>query len=270
MNYDTNDFDKDVIERSQTIPVLVDFWAAWCGPCRVLGPVLEKLAQESDGRWALAKLDTEKFPAIATNYRIRSIPNVKLFADGQVKDEFVGALPEAQVAEWLRKALPSKYGAQLDGARHLLRENRPTEAREILEFIVAAEGDNDHAIVLLAQTYLGSDPEQAVKSVESINLGAPSFAEAEAIRTLAAMLTRAELRDSFPEDPVRDPYLAAIDKMRSNSFDGAIKGFIDLIRKNRYYDDDGSRKACIAIFNLLGEEHQITRTYRSALSAALY
>ena len=270
MNYDTNDFDKDVLERSHTMPVVVDFWAAWCAPCRVLGPVLEKLAQESDGQWALVKLDTEKFQAIAANYGIRSIPNVKLFADGQVKDEFVGALPEAKVAEWLRKVLPSKYGAQLEGAKHLLGENRPTEAREILEFIVAAESDNDHATVLLAQTYLGSEPAQAVKTVESINLGSQGFGEAEAIRTLAAIFRRAELRDSFPEDSVRDLYLAAIDKVRSNSFDGALEAFIDLIRKNRYYDDDGSRKACIAIFNLLGEDHQVTRTYRPALSAALY
>ena len=82
MEYDTNDFEKDVIERSHAIPVLVDFWADWCAPCKVLGPILEKLAREGDGRWELAKLDTEKFPAVATKFGIRSIPNVKLFVAG--------------------------------------------------------------------------------------------------------------------------------------------------------------------------------------------
>ena len=270
MKYDTDDFDKDVIDRSHSIPVLVDFWAAWCGPCKVLGPVLEKLAGESDGRWELAKLDTERFPAVATKYRIRSIPNVKLFVDGQVTEEFVGALPEPKVAEWLREVLPSKYNVQLEGAKSLLRRNSLTEAREIFEFIVAAESDNDQARLLLAQTHLGSDPKLAAKTVDSIKLGSKSFEGAEAIGTLAALLERAESQDSFTLDSVSDLYVAAIDKMRSNNFDAALDGFIEVIRKNRYYDDDGSRKACIAIFNVLGEDHQITKSHRSALSAALY
>ena len=270
MNYDTNDFDKDVIERSDTIPVLVDFWAAWCAPCKVLGPILEKLARESNGRWDLAKLDTEKFPAVAAKFGIQSIPNVKLFIDGQITEEFVGALPESKVVEWLHKALPSKYGAQLEGARSLLRQNRPIEAREILEFVVATESDNDQAISLLAQTYLGSDPENAAKTVNSIKLGSQRFEEAEAIITLAALFKRAEARDSFTLDSVKKLYVAAIDKVRSNDFDSALDGFIEVIGKKRYYDHDGSRKACIAIFKLLGEGHQVTRRYRPALSAALY
>ena len=270
MEYDTNDFEKDVIERSHTIPVLVDFWAAWCEPCTVLGPVLEKLARESDGRWELAKLDTERFPAVATKYRIRSIPNVKLFVDGQVTEEFVGALPESKVAEWLRKALPSKYDVQLEGAKSLLRRNSLTEAREILEFIIAAESDNDQARLLLAQTYLGSDPKLAAKTVDPIKLGSQSFEGAEAIGLLAALLERAESQDSFALDSVGDLYLAAIDKVRSNNLDSALDGFIGVIRKNREYDDDGSRKACIAIFKLLGEADQVTRTHRPAFSAALY
>ena len=270
MNYDTNDFDKDVIERSHTMPELVDFWAAWCAPCKILGPILEKLAGESDGRWELAKLDTEKFPAVASKFAIQSIPNVKLFVDGQVTEEFVGALPESKVADWLRKALPGKYDAQLEGARSLLRQNSLIEAREILEFIVAAESDNDQAFLLLAQTHLGTDPERAARTVDSIKLGSQSFEEAEAIRLLAAMFKRAEAQDSFALDSVRDLYLTAIDKVRSNDLDGALDGLIEVIRKKRYYDDDGSRKACLAIFKLLGEDHEVTRRYRPALSAALY
>ena len=270
MNYDTNDFEKDVIERSHVIPVLVDFWADWCAPCKVLGPVLEKLAHESEGRWELAKLDTEKFQAVAAKFGIRSIPNVKLFVDGQVTEEFVGALPESKVAEWLRKALPSKHDAQLEGARSLLRQGLPAKAREILEFIVAAESDNEQAVLLLAQTHLGSDPKLAVKTVDSVKLGSQSFEGAEAIRTLATLFERAKAQDSFAPDPVRDLYVTATDKVRSSDFDAAVDDFIEVIRRERRYDDDGSRKACVAIFTLLGEEHEVTRKYRSALSAALF
>jgi putative thioredoxin len=270
VRFDTNDFDNDVIGRSHTVPVLVDFWAAWCAPCKVLGPILEKLARESDGRWELAKLDTEKFPAVASRFGIQSIPNVKLFVDGQVTEEFVGALPESKVTDWLRKALPGRYDAQLEGARSLLRQNSPIEAREILEFIVVAESDNDQAFLLLAQTHLGTDPEHAARTVDSIEMGSQSFEEAEAIRLLAAMFKRAEAQDSFARDSVRDLYLTAIDRVRSNDLDAALNGFIEVIRKKRYFDDDGSRKACLAIFKLLGEDHEVTRRYRPALSAALY
>lgn len=270
MDYDTDDFDKDVIERSYTVPVLVDYWAAWCAPCRVLGPILEKLAGESGGRWELVKLDTEKFPAVAAKYRIQSIPNVKLFVDGQVADEFVGALPESKVVEWLQTALPSKYVAQLDGARSLLSENRTAEAREILEFVIATESDNDEAVSLLAQTYLGSDPELATETVDSIKLGSQRLEEADAVRTLAALVKRAEAEDSFTLDSVRSTYLTAIDKVRSNHLDAALDGFIEVIRKKRYYDDDGSRKACVAILKLLGDDDEVARRYRQTLSAALF
>ena len=195
---------------------------------------------------------------------------MKLFVDGQIRDEFVGALPETQIVEWLHKAIPSKYEAQIEGARHLLTDNRPVDAREMLEFVVAAESDNYHALTLLAQTYLGSDPDQAVKIVENINLGSQGFEEADAIRTFAEMFKRAEYRDAFSHDAVRDLYTSSIAKVRSNDFVGALDGFIEVIKKHRNYDDDGSRKACIAMFKLIGEDHEITRKYRPMLGAALY
>ena len=188
MAFDTDDFEKDVIARSYDVPVLVDFWAEWCGPCKVLGPVLERLAQRSAGEWELAKLDTDKHPAIAARYGIRSIPNVKLFVDGEVANEFVGALPERTVEEWLKNAVPSKYRAQLEGARQLLLEDRAGEAREMLRPVVAAEPENHQAAALLAQALFGSDPEEALRTVEPIRLGSDYYEVADAIRTLDAAL----------------------------------------------------------------------------------
>ena len=270
MTFDTDDFARDVIERSSTIPVLVDFWAAWCGPCRVLGPILEKLANEHEGEWALAKLDTEAHPQIAAQYGIRSIPNVKLFIDGQVSDEFVGALPEPRVVEWLGKAIPSRYRAQLAGARQLLSDHGAAQALEMLRPIVAAEPDNDEALVLLARAVLHSDPDEAGRSVESIQLGSRHFEEADGIKALVAMFARIDGPQSVPEDPVRDDYLRAMSKARSGDFEAALEAFIGVVRRNRYYDEDGARKACIAVFNLLGDDHEATKQFRSSLSSALY
>ena len=103
--YDVQDFQKDVIERSKETPVLVDFWAAWCAPCLMLGPVLEQAADEANSAWVLAKVDTERFPQDAMNYGVRSIPNVKLFINGEVVDEFIGAIPKPAVVDFMSKAL---------------------------------------------------------------------------------------------------------------------------------------------------------------------
>lgn len=99
-------FQEAVIEASHRKPVLVDFWAPWCGPCRVLGPTLKKLAQESKGAWRLVKINTDSFQELSRQYRIQSIPAVKLFYQGEIVGEFVGALPEASLRRWLAEHLP--------------------------------------------------------------------------------------------------------------------------------------------------------------------
>ena len=102
---DVKNFETEVLEQSKKHPVLVDFWATWCAPCRMLGPVIEEAAQEANGTWTLAKVNTETMPEIAMKYGVRSIPNVKLFVNGEVVDEFVGAIPKAAINDFMDKAL---------------------------------------------------------------------------------------------------------------------------------------------------------------------
>ena len=115
--YDTDDFEKDVIEASHEGPVVVDFWAPWCGPCRILGPTLEKLADEQQDRWTLAKLNTDVYPQFARRYGVQGIPSVKLFRGGEVVDEFVGAMPEPMIRRWLDEALPGVEKGQASAVR---------------------------------------------------------------------------------------------------------------------------------------------------------
>ncbi len=267
--YEIQDFTRDVLERSRTVPVVVDFWAEWCGPCKVLGPVLERLAAKSNGRWALAKIDTDAHQEIAARYGIRGIPNVKMFVDGNVVNEFTGALPEPMVAQWLEKALPNKFRKDIDRAEQLFRSGDAEGAKKVLEDVLSKEVGNHHAMVLLARNRVFSEPGKAMELVQSIEEDSEHFPLAEAITTIGDLLRKRDHSETLPEDPVREAYLEAIERLAHQQFDQALEKFIGVIRENRFYDDDGSRKAVIAIFRILGDEHEITLNHRRDFGSAL-
>ena len=269
MTVDVKDFEQDVVQRSFSTPVVVDFWAEWCQPCKLLGPVLEGLATRSNGDWVLAKLDTERLPEVAARQGIRGIPAVKLFVDGQVTHEFVGALPQAQVEFWLKQSLPSKHRRQVQAAEHLVADGKETEAKAVLERVVDAEPENEKARAELGRLLLFDDPARAAQLVEMIEVG--EFAEiAEAIRTVAHCALFLAGPDPTPAGEGREEYLKGVRALLDQDFDSALSHFIETIRKDRNYDDDGARKACIAIFKTLGEEHTITQKHRREFSSALY
>jgi putative thioredoxin len=268
--HEITDFQKDVIERSRTIPVVVDFWAEWCGPCKTLGPILEKLAEKSAGSWVLAKVDTDAHQEIAAQFGIRGIPNVKLFSDAKVLDEFTGALPEYAIVKWLEKALPNKYQKEIFRAQDLILEDKVVKAQTILESVLKHDPENHHARVLLARTYISSDPEKAVVLVEGIEEHSEYYPMADAVRTVGLMLRKLSEPFLLEENVVKSTYLEATAALARDDLGGALEKYIEVLRANRYYDDDGPRKACIAIFRILGDDHPTTQKYRRAFSSALY
>ncbi len=262
------DFQRDVIEKSGTVPVLVDFWAEWCGPCKVLGPVLERLAGEAGGKWILATLDTERHPRVSADWGVRSIPNVKLFVDGAVVDEFTGALPEGAVRQWLARAIPAPSAKTVAAARALLGRN-DAGAAALLEGVVAAEPGNAEARVVLARALLLTDTRRAVELVAGLEEPLLSD-DIDTIATVARLRDLVDGKAGLPESPVRAAYLRAAADLLSGAWDAALDAFIGIIRDDRQYDDDGSRKACLAVFRILGEEHEITLRHRREFGSALY
>jgi len=268
MNYEVQNFQKDVIDKSFDKPVLVDFWAEWCAPCRMIGPVLEKLAEENKDNWELAKVDTDKNQDIAMKYGVRGIPNVKLFRNGEVINEFTGALPEPAIKEWLKKSIPSKFSDQIEHAKVLLKKGNVSDAKVLLEEIYKGDINNSDVKVLLAKILLFDDFKEAIRLLQNVDSNLDNIELAQAITTIAELLQREH--SSFTDSEVREKYLSAIDTIRKKDFDSALEKFIEVIRTDRTYDDDGARKACIAIFKFLGEENEITLRHRRDFGSALY
>jgi putative thioredoxin len=270
MPVDVTDFQQQVLERSRDKPVVVDFWAPWCGPCRILGPVLEKLADESPD-WELAKLNTDDNPVVASQYGIQGIPAVKLFVNGEVADEFVGALPEPAVRQWLERALPSETKSRLEVATAALNAGETALAEELLAQVLAAEPANPTALVLTARAVALRDPESAARLVAGVDAASVGLHQVkEAVETVAHLARLVSGAESVAEAPGRDVYLEACRALVSGDLDAALRGFVATVRTNRSLDEDGPRRACIAVFSLLGEQHETTLAHRRAFEMALF
>ncbi len=256
------DFKTAVIEKSFEKPVVVDFWAPWCAPCRILGPVIEKLAAEQSGKWELVKLNTEEDYDVSEQYNIRSIPNVKMFHKGEVIAEFMGALPRTAIERWLEEHLPDSRREGL--ALILSRLNGEGGAPE-LEAFVAQNPDIAEARLALARLIVYNDPERAAALVQPIRLGDKLAEYAEDLRILA------ELMSVEPDDsPAGRLIGGARQALRRKDNETAIKNIIEAATVDKSYADDLPRRAAIALFRLWGPQDALTKNYRWRFDMALY
>lgn len=266
MGYEVKDFNNDVIEQSKTIPVLVDFWAEWCGPCRILGPTLEKLADKYEDRFKLVKLDTDHNQEIAARYGIRGIPNVKLFINGEVADEFTGALPESAVEQWLKKVIPGKNAQDIEIVKEMLNKGENGSASLMLKDLLKKDPQNSELKILLAKTLLFEDPEKAESLAIESELDVDNSDLVDSIKTIVHLFSL----NGINGNDAASVYKSAIEELKRRNFDTALEKFIAVIKTDRSLDDDGARKACIAIFKFLGEDNEITLKHRRDFGSALY
>jgi putative thioredoxin len=275
----TATFEQAVLERSKTVPVLVDFWAPWCAPCRALKPILEKLAVEFDGRFALAKVNTDESPEVASRYGVRGIPNVKAFVGGALVDEFTGALPESGVRAFLQRLIPSES----ENLRRAAAANRAqgdiAAAEAGLREAVALDPANldariDLAAMLVArEDYAGAEDELAAVPEEARDDRATAIAAKIALwrrgQSLPDLATLKSQVDARPED--LDARLGYADRLAAEGrFAAALDELIEVVRRDRGERRERARKTVLALFGMAADQPDLVGQYRRKLAGALY
>jgi putative thioredoxin len=277
-------FAKDVIEASREVPVIIDFWAPWCGPCKTLGPMIEKAVLAAKGKVRLVKIDVDQNQMIARQLRIQSIPAVFAFHNGQPVDGFVGAVPESQIKSFVQRlaalAGESPIDQTLNAAAQAMDEGALEEAAEAFSSVLEVEPQNPKALGGLAKVFVTQgNLDQARAVLDQVN---PDHAQDPAVTGAEAALSLA--RQALPSSEV-DGLTAAVEADANNHqarFDlslaligqgareAAVDHLLEIVKRNRAWEDEAARKQLIKLFEAFGPMDPLTQQARKRLSSILF
>ncbi|HSB90792.1 MAG TPA: tetratricopeptide repeat protein [Anaerolineales bacterium] len=271
LDVDESTFEREVIQRSYEVPVVVDFWAAWCGPCRVLGPILERLAIEAGGGFRLAKVDVDANPRLAIRFGVQGIPAVRAFRQGEVAAEFVGAQPESAVRRFLERIAPSEAAQAIENAASLLATRHWPEAEAAFRAVLEQDEANSRAALGLTQALLMLGRGSEARALLGRFPPGQEWATAERLKPLAEVL--AGLKDDEDEEPA-DPLDAQLRQaarlIGRGNLPAAMDGLLDILRQDKSYRKGLPKDLLLALFTLLGEGDPLTREYRDELASVLF
>ena len=279
-NVSMQNFQNLVLEKSINKPVLVDFWADWCQPCQTIMPMLAKLAEEYGGKFELAKVNADQEQELAAHFGIKSLPTMKLFYQGQIVDEKVGAAPESEVRAMIDKHIVSESDQFMQAAMMAYQQGQTEQALELLNTALAKDPDNAELKVTIAQiVHAQGDTESATALLDSLDEDGNKLdgaiklrAEIRLAEQLADLPDITEIDQRLEKDPL--DLEALLYKSRHltahNDFDGAMQCLLTIVRTDRSFQDDIGRSSLLELFDLLGGEHPSVQTYRRKLFTLLH
>ncbi|MGM3409464.1 thioredoxin [Ralstonia holmesii] len=275
----SQNFAQEVIETSRQVPVLVDFWAPWCGPCRTLGPMLEKLEAEYAGKWKLAKINSDENPELSAQFHVRSIPYVVAFVDGKPVDQFVGVLPEAQLRAFLDRVIPQPAEVAYREGLAASQAGETAHAREAFQNALAFDPGFDAARFELVNLLLDSGDVHA--SQGEFALLSPKAPQDERYAPLETRLKATERADTLPDagalrtvveaEPgnlqarldLAQQYIAGQD------YEAALEQLLAIVERDRTFRDDLARKTMVSVFDMMRDAPQAVSHWRRQLASKL-
>lgn len=264
-------FANEVLAQSSAVPVIVDFWAPWCGPCRMLGPLLERLAGEARGAFILAKVNVDENPALATRYGVQGIPAVRAFRDGQVVDEFTGAQPEGRVRDFLKRVAPTEADRALAEATGLLAIRQWAAAEAALRRVLADQPGQAAAALGLVKALLAQGRGCEAEAVLDDFPRGDTGPAAEKLAPLARLLCEVESPDGAVAEADLDAlYYHSAGLLARGQLEAGMDGLLDVLRQDKRYRKGEPRLVLIAVFELLGDDDPTTRAYRGELASVLF
>jgi putative thioredoxin len=271
VDVDEASFEYEVLSYSKNVPVVVEFWATWCRPCKVLGPMLETMAKEANGAFRLARIDTDQNPNLALQFGVRTIPTVKAITGGQVVGEFAGIIPEERLREFLEKITPpSPLQLLVEKAASLLSMQQYAESEKLYRQMLEQAPDQPVSLLGLSKALLAQN-----KAGEAL-LILRNFPASRLYSTVELLLPFAQDlvdlgHNALPEDDDLDAaYRTAIRLASRGNYPAAIDGLLDILRNNKNYRRGRARQVIVALLDLMGEDDPQTRDYRAELASVLF
>ena len=274
------DFEQAVVQRSHEVPVVIDFWAPWCGPCRALGPTLEKLAEEQQGKFILAKINIDENPMLAQAFQIQSIPAVKAVRNGALAGEFLGAQPEPNVRRFIEQLMPSEAESLAQKAQRLEEAGKAQGAESLYRAALAKEANQPLALLGLARVLVQRGEENDAQTLLTrIPNTVPEHPAAQQLlaqlrlkQTGAKAEDEKQYRDRLAANPndldarfELSQILAAVGR-----YEEALTELLAIVKKDRKFQEDGARKAMLEIFEVIGARSELAENYRSELAKVLF
>ncbi len=272
-NIDQQSFGQDVLQQSHQVPVVVDFWAEWCGPCKVLGPALERVTESYQGAFELVKVDVDANPALAQQFGVQGIPTVMAFRDGNPVSRFTGALPEASIRQWIEQMLPSELDKLVDQARDFVLEGNDAAAENLFRQALEQVADHPEAGAGLAALLIGrGETDEALILLGKL----PRSAEVERLEATARVARNggidiSDLETRLAADPADSVARLELGQAlaANGEHEAALDHLLEVVRLGGE-SQNRARQAMVDIFGILGDGHPLTATYRRLLANELF